>query len=311
MPPAPAAPPLIVLSGPTAAGKTALSLQLALDLDAEIISADSRQVYRGLDIGTAKASASERARIPHHLLDVVEPFETYDVARFVDDARAVAEKIRGRGRVPLVVGGTGLYLRALCRGLVPVAGRDDRLRAELESFRRQHGNEMLHARLLQVDPEAAARLPANDVVRVIRALEVQVLTGRPLSAQQGEHGFSDHPFSVCWLVVDQPPPLLEKRIAQRARAMFDGGLVDEAVALRARHGEIEVLRTLGYAEALALADGTLQREAAIEQTRLRTRRYAKRQRTWLRRERVDAWLVAPDPAALRRAIKASEILNTG
>ncbi len=300
-------PPLLVIAGPTAAGKTGLAVELCQALDGEIVSADSRQVYRGLDIGTAKASAEEQAAAPHHLIDVAEPDEIFDAARFVELARGAIAAIRGRGRVPLVVGGTGFYLRALCGGLTPVAGRDDALRAEFETLAEREGRAALHARLAAVDPVSAGRLPVNDLVRVIRALEVHALTGQPLSACQAEHRFSDRPYRDHWVVVDRPAEELELRIARRAAQMFERGLVEEAVALRERHGPVALLDTMGYREALALADGTLDRTQAIEQTRLRTRRYAKRQRTWLRREPVQLWLTEPDPARLLAFARASAL----
>ena len=186
---------------------------------------------------------------------------------------------------------------------MPVAGRDEGLRAEFEVFHQQQGKAALHARLEKVDPVSAARLPINDVVRVIRALEVHALTGRPLSDHQAEHNFADRPYRDHWVVVDRPPEELEQRIADRARAMFEAGLVAEARALRERHGSIPLLETLGYREALGEADGVLTRDQAVEQTRLRTRRYAKRQRTWLRREPVASWLIAPGSSELLEQAK--------
>jgi len=304
-----ARPPLIILAGPTAAGKTNLAIEVAQALDAEIISADSRQVYRGFDIGTAKATAAERAAAPHHLLDVVDPDTSFDVSRFVTLARAACDEIRGRGRLPLVVGGTGLYLRALCGGLAPVPGRDPALRAQLEAERRADGDAALHRRLAVVDPAAAARIPEADFVRVARALEVHALTGRPLSEHQREHRFSDRPFRTLWFVVDRQREELVRRIETRTQVMFSAGLIEEATALRARWGDNPLLDTLGYREALALADGARSHAAAIAQTATRTRRYAKRQRTWLRKEPVDHWLLAPAPAQLLELIGKSSLLS--
>ena len=295
--------PLILIVGPTAAGKTALALALAQRLNGEIVSADSRQVYRGLDIGSAKATASERAKVPHHLLDVVDLDEKYDAARFVDEARARIAEIAGRGKIPLVVGGTGLYLRALCGGIAPAPGRDAQLRVDLQSFAKTHGAQALHQRLADVDPNAAARLPVGDQLRIIRALEVFTLSGQSLSAHQAQHAFADRPYQDCWLVVDQPKAVLEQRIHSRAKTMFAQGLVDEACALRDRFGDHPLLQTMGYAEALAFADGQLDQPQAIEQTRLRTRRYAKRQRTWFRREPVFYWGLAAKTEDYLNALK--------
>ncbi|MBN2359716.1 MAG: tRNA (adenosine(37)-N6)-dimethylallyltransferase MiaA [Deltaproteobacteria bacterium] len=297
-------PPLVVVSGPTAAGKSALALELAVALDAEIVSADSRQVYRGLDIGTAKPGALERARVPHHLIDVVDPDVGFDAARFVELARAAIAACRERRRLPLVVGGSGLYLRALCGGLAPIAGRDPALRRQLEAETRVHGSAAMHRRLAAVDPETARRVPPGDRVRIVRALEVHAATGEPLSAQQRAHGFSDRPYRVLWLVVDREPAALRQRIAERGRGMFASGLVEEAVALRRRWGAIPLLDTIGYREALRLADGELDLPAAIAATAARTRQYAKRQRTWLRREPVDRWSIDPTADELRPLIAA-------
>lgn len=294
----------MVLAGPTATGKTALSLAAASAFDAEIVSADSRQVYRGFDIGTAKVSKDEQRLAPHHLIDVADPTEVFDVGRFVDLARAAIADIHGRRRLALVVGGTGLYLRALCGGLVATVGRDDRVRQRLQHEAQALGREALHERLAVVDPVAAGRISPQDLVRVVRALEVHEVCGQPLSALQHQHSFADRPFRVLWLVVDRQRQELGERIAQRCKAMFAGGLVEEAVALRARYGGIDLLGTLGYAEALDLYDGRCDQEAALTRTAARTRRYAKRQRTWLRKEPIDAWLLAPRAAQVVDAIKA-------
>lgn len=296
-------PSLVVIAGPTAAGKSALALELASALAAEIVSADSRQVYRGLDIGTAKPDAAERASCPHHLLDVADPNAGFDVARFVELARVAITGCHARGRQPLVVGGTGLYLRALCGGLAPVAGRDPQLRQQLESEIAAHGLAALHRRLAAIDPLTAQRVPPADRVRIVRALEVHALTGRPLSEQQLAHGFADRPYRVLWLVVDRPPAVLRQRIAARCERMFECGLVDEARALRQRWGAIPLLDTIGYREALQLADGTLDRARAIAGATTRTCQYAKRQRTWLRREPVDHWSIDPTAAELRSLVE--------
>jgi len=297
-------PSLVVISGPTAAGKSALALDLASSIGGEIVSADSRQVYRGLDIGTAKSSAAERAQRPHHLLDVVDPDTSFDVARFVELARTAIAGCHARGQLPLVVGGTGLYLRALCGGLAPAAGRDPRLRQLLEAELRERGSAVLHQRLAAIDAETARRVAPTDRVRIVRALEVHALTGRPLSEQQRAHGFADRPYRVLWLVVDRPPAVLRQRIAERCQAMFDHGLVDEACALRQRWGAIPLLDTIGYREALQFVDGGLDRVSAIARATTRTCQYAKRQRTWLRREPVDRWLVDPRTAELRALVEA-------
>lgn len=287
--------PIIVVAGPTATGKTAISISLAQQLGGEIISADSRQVYRGFDIGTAKATAKEQAAAPHHLLDIVDADQGFDVGQFVELARSTIADIAQRGRVPLVVGGTGLYLRALCGGLVQIAGRDEQLRQRLQSEAAQHGLARLHQRLERVDQISAQRIPTTDPVRIIRALEVFELTGTPLSEHQRQHRFADKPYRTLWLVLDQERKKLWQRIELRAEQMFASGLLEEALALQKRWGDITLLDTMGYREALDHSAGTCRLQDAIAQTAGRTRRYAKRQRTWFKREPVDHWLLRPQP----------------
>ena len=280
------------LSGPTAAGKTALALHLAGRLDAEIVSVDSMAVYRGLDIGTAKPSPAEQAAVPHHVIDLVSPAESFSVACWLTAAAAAVEAIRARGRRILFVGGTPLYLRALRDGLAPLPPGDPAFRAALEAEARRDGTHALHARLATIDPAAASRIHPHDAKRIIRALEVAHSTGRPLSAAFAP---APHPvFDSQLLVVDLPRRLLYDRIDRRVEAMFARGLVDETRAAAALPGGIgpTARQAPGYTEALDVLAGTLSLPAAIRRTQDRTRQLAKRQLTWLRSFKGAIWITA-------------------
>jgi tRNA dimethylallyltransferase len=273
-----------VLAGPTASGKSAAALELASRIGAEILSLDSMAVYRGMDVGTAKPSAEDRARAPHHLIDLVEPDENFSVADYLAAAEAACRGIVSRGRTPLFVGGTGLYLRSLLRGVFegPAAAPDVRRRLEAEA--EAHGPEALHARLKSVDPTAAARLHPNDVRRVVRALEVAELTGRPLSEQQEQPPLSpaERPRHVDWL--SPPREWLYRRIDARVDAMMAAGLLDETRRLLARPGGLgrTARQALGYRELIDHLEGRLPLAEAVDLIKLRTRQFAKRQHTWFR-----------------------------
>jgi tRNA dimethylallyltransferase len=293
-------PRLVCVVGPTASGKTALALELAERVGAEIVSADSRQIYRGLDVGTAKPTAAERARVPHHGLDLVGPGEPFDVARYAAVARAAIADVHARGRHVLVVGGTGLYVRALRYGLCPAPPRAPRLRAVLHAWAARDGTPALHRRLQHVDPVAAARIHAHDAVRIVRALEVALVTGRRLSDWQRTHGFQDSPFDALTIGLVVATPTLDGRIAARVEAMLAAGWLDEVRRLAACHSDdAPAWRTLGYAEMRAVVDGRGDLAAARAATVLATRRYAKRQRTWFRRETDVVWR---DPATERARV---------
>lgn len=280
------------LSGPTAAGKTALSLALARRLDAEIVSVDSMAVYRGLDIGTAKPTPAERSVVSHHLLDTASPAEPYSVARWLAEAAAAVEGIRARSRRILFVGGTPLYLRALRDGLAPLPPGDPGLRRALEAEAAAGGNAPLHRKLEALDPLAAARIHVNDTKRLVRALEVCQVTGHPLSDALAPE---PHPvFDTQLLVVDLPRRLLHARIDRRVEAMFAAGLVEEARAAAAAPGGIGPTagQAAGYSEALDVLAGRLSLADAIRRTQDRTRQLAKRQLTWLRSFKNAIWITA-------------------
>jgi tRNA dimethylallyltransferase len=279
----PAADELLVVVGPTASGKTELALRLAEAHGGEIVGADSVQIYRGFDIGSGKPTAAERARAPHHLVDVADPLSPIDAARFAELAEAAIADIRGRGRRPIVCGGTFLWVKALVWGLAPMPAASPALREEHERIAREEGRAALHARLAAVDPESAARLAPNDFVRVSRALEVLELSGRTMSAWQSEHGFRAPRHRARLVAPRRAPAELDLRIAQRSHAWLASGWIDEVRALVERgYAGARAMKSVGYREVLASIEGTLP-AADLEETIVRsTRVFVRRQRTWLR-----------------------------
>ncbi|OGL63690.1 MAG: tRNA (adenosine(37)-N6)-dimethylallyltransferase MiaA [Candidatus Tectomicrobia bacterium RIFCSPLOWO2_02_FULL_70_19] len=284
--------PLVVLAGPTASGKTALAIALAerAPVPLEAIGADARQIYRGLPAGTAQPAAAERRALPHHMIGVADPAETFDAARYAREARACAGGVYARGAVPLVVGGSGLYLRAFVEGLFEGPGARPELRRRLEEEAGREGLPALHKRLSGCDPEAAAKIHPNDRRRIIRALEVFEAAGRPISSLRAgaPAGGFERPL---WLGVDWPPEAHARRIEERVRAMLAGGMVEEAARL-AREGleHAPSFEGLGYAEALELGRGGADIEETVELVCRLHRGYAKRQRTWFRRVPGVRWL---------------------
>ncbi len=283
--------PLLVICGPTASGKTGWALRLAEHLPLEIISADSRQVYRQMDIGTAKPTADEQARVRHHMIDLIEPEADFSVAEFVDLARPLIVDIQRRGKLPCVVGGTGLYIRALIGGLAPLPTADPELRASLHRQAEREGREAFYRRLQRIDPVAAAGIHPNNLVRVVRALEVYQLSGKRISDFQAEHQFSEQSYRTLQLAWDHPRELLYWRIEQRSEQMLADGLIDEVSALVQRYGpELKALQTLGYREALNYLEGSCDRQRMLNDIQLQTRRYAKRQLTWFRKQPEIIWV---------------------
>lgn len=296
----PGRPALIVIAGPTASGKTRLAIDVAKRVGGEIVNADSQQVYRYFDIGTAKPSAAELAEVPHHLVSCVDPLEDFSAARFQTLADEVIADICGRGKRVVVVGGTGLYLRVLLHGVVAAPGRDEALRAELEALGDREGNARLHAKLAQVDPVTAARLSVGDRVRIIRALEIHALTGRPASAHRQAHGFEAERYAHTLWVLDPDREALYAAIDARTREMFDRGLVEETKALVARgYRGAAPMKAVGYAQALDCLEGRLGREEAIAKAAQATRRYAKRQWTWFKKEKGARFIKPPYETLLR------------
>ncbi len=286
----------ICLMGPTAAGKTDLAVALHDAVPCELISVDSALVYRGMDIGTAKPSPELLARVPHRLVDILDPSEAYSAGRFRDDALAAMDEIASAGRVPLLVGGTMLYFRALERGLADLPTADPALRAELAAEGERLGWPAMHRHLAEVDPESAAAIHPNDPQRIQRALEVQRLTGHPLSDLQRAARESVPPWRLLKLVVaPESRAWLHERIARRFGSMLDEGFLDEVARLRSR-GDLHLgcpsMRAVGYRQAWQHLDGEFDREVMVARAVAATRQLAKRQFTWLRRETHATWFEA-------------------
>ncbi|MBO4873168.1 MAG: tRNA (adenosine(37)-N6)-dimethylallyltransferase MiaA [Lachnospiraceae bacterium] len=286
-------PPVIVLAGPTAVGKTELSLELAEALNAEIVSADSMQVYRGMDIGTAKASPEERARVPHHLIDAADPSEDFSIARYVELGREVLKDIQARGKVSLIVGGTGFYIQALLKDLDFSEEKEERpLREKYRILAETEGPEALHRRLKAIDPTAAAAIHANNIKRVIRALEYFEETGSRISALNEAQTGQESPYRVLYFVLNLPRAELYRRIELRVDQMMEEGLLEETRKLLARNVPpgSTALQSIGYKELADYLKGTCSLEEAVEKIKLNSRHYAKRQLTWFRREKDAVWI---------------------
>lgn len=292
--------PLILLVGPTGVGKSAAALVLAEAVRGEIINGDSMQVYRGFDIGTDKPSAADRRRVPHHLLDILDASAQFTAADFVAGAFAAATGILNRGGVPCVVGGTGLYVKALIDGLFPGPGRNPALRAALEDEARTSGPEALHGRLSAVDPAYAAKIGPRDRVRIIRAIEVFAATGEPLSAHFPRTESRMREFEILKLGLELERKELYRRIEARADRMFARGLVEEVRSLLAAGVDERAapFKAIGYRRVLAHLKGEIPLEEAIALTKADTRHYAKRQMTWFRKMEGFRWLPAGDSAGL-------------
>lgn len=299
--------PLLVIVGPTASGKTALALDLAERSGGEIVSCDAVAVYRGMDIGSAKPTAEERARIPHHALDLLEPDEASTAGDYARAARAALEEIKARGRLPIVTGGTGLYLRALLEGLAPAPARDEALRERLRERVERSGSESLHRMLRRMDPAAATLIHANDTPKLIRSLEVTLAARQPQTEQWSRGRDALRGFRVMQIGLNPPRAKLYERINARAAAMFAKGLLEETAALRARHGDrCRALGSLGYAQALRVLRGEMALEEAVAAAQQGHRNYAKRQMTWFRRDKEIEWMVGfGDEAEVRAKAAAS------
>jgi tRNA dimethylallyltransferase len=290
--------PIIAVVGPTGVGKTELALQVAEQLGAEIVNADSRQVYRYLDIGSAKPTPAQQARVSHHLLDVVNPDEPFDCARYRELALPAIADIEARQRRVLLVGGTGLYLKVLMGGLFPGPARDPDLRRQLEADE-QAAPGCLHERLQRLDAASARRLHPHDRVRIVRALEVALLTPRPISVWQAQHAFSDRRLRIVPIGLTLERALLCERINTRCNAMIEAGLIDEVRGLweRGFGADLPPLRSIGYGEIGTFLRGEMTLDAALEHMARATRQLAKRQLTWFRRTPGLRWLDARCTAA--------------
>ncbi len=286
--------PIVLLAGPTAVGKTQLALRMAAHLDTEIINADSMQIYRRMNIGTAKPTMEERNLVPHHLLDVVDPHEPFDAAAYLALARPVIQTLHRRGKIPLVVGGTGLYMKVLTRGICPAPPTDLELRRQLKASEVQRGLGALHEELLQVDPSSGKRIHPHDRQRIHRALEVYRLTGIPLSRWQKGHLFQETICRSIKVFLFREREELYRRIDHRVCAMMEQGFVQEVRSLlEAGYGpELHSMKSLGYRQLVRHLRGEWELEKAVAEIQKETRRYAKRQFTWFRGDSQFQWFHA-------------------
>lgn len=289
-------PPVLAIVGATATGKSALGLALAEELGGEIVNADALQVYRGFDLGTAKSGPEERARVPHHLIDILDPWERYSAGEFARRAREAIDGIQARGRVPVVVGGSGLYLRALIQGISPIPPGDPEVRRRLRERLDEEGLAALAAELARADPETAARLGAGDTQRVLRALEVAQVSGRPLSAWIAEQPFGAQSIATIRFGLTVPRSILYDQIAGRVARMVEQGWVEEVARLLAQGLDpgLPAFQAIGYRQLVRHLQGDWTLEHAVGETVKATRRFAKRQETWFRREPDVTWLSALD-----------------
>ncbi len=281
---------VLVVCGPTGSGKTSLTLSLAAQYPLEIISADSRQVYRQMNIGTAKATAHEREIVPHHMIDLIDPDQEFSVAEFVDRARPLIQEISARGRIPCIAGGTGLYIRAILGGLAQLPTADPELRQHLHS-RENDTPGSLYRELQVMDPVAATEIHPNNIIRIVRAIEVCTISGRKMSDLKGEHQFSEQPYRVLKLAPDYPRDILYERINLRTEQMIGAGLVDEVKGLVEKYSlDLKALQTLGYREVVSYLKGDISATQMVEDIQKFTRQYAKRQLTWFRKESDIIWV---------------------
>ncbi len=297
---------ILAILGPTASGKTKVSLEIADKINGEIISADSRQIYKYMDIGTAKPGQDERKRIPHHLIDIVDPDEYFSAADYSARARRAIKEILSRGKEPLIVGGSGLYLRALFKGFFKGPGRDENLRRELKKKAEKLGTELLYLELKEKDPEAAEKIGPYNLVRLIRALEVYELSGQKISELQKKGEYPSKEFEFIKIGLELEREKLYRRIDQRVESMICSGLVDEVKSLKIRGYDTSLIpmRTFGYKEIFQYLKGEVSLDEAKQKIKLNTRHFAKRQLTWFKKEEGIIWIEA------EKTVLEKEILKT-
>ena len=300
-------PPAIFIMGPTAAGKTDLAVALQQRLGCELISVDSALIYKGMDIGTAKPSAQELQQAPHRLIDIREPTEAYSAANFRNDALAAMAEITGAGKIPLLVGGTMLYFRALEHGLADLPAADESVRARLDAETEQYGLAAMHQRLQQVDPNSAARIHPNDPQRIQRALEVYEISGKTMTELHAEAAKDKLQYRLAKIIVaPQDRSILHQRIEKRFKLMMEKGFVDEVVGLRQR-GDLSLnlpsMRAVGYRQVWEFLDGQYGYDETVQKGIVATRQFAKRQLTWLRAEQGATWLEGESSDLLEQALK--------
>ncbi len=300
---------VIVIAGPTASGKTGLSVEVAKQLHTEVVSADSMQIYRGMNVGTAKVTADEMCGVPHHMIDIVSPMENYNVSRYVEDAKPIVDSVLAKGKIPVIAGGTGLYINSLVYGydLAPIPG-DEAVREEITKLYEEKGGEFLLEELRKIDPKTADRLHPNNARRLIRALEVYRISGTTISEQEERTKNAPKPYDVKFFVLDTDRDKLYERINRRVDVMLENGLVEEVKNLL-EQGIPKTntsMQAIGYKEIVEYLDGYLTLDEAVEKLKMESRRYAKRQLTWFRRNEGAIWL----EASLPKEELAAKILDT-
>jgi tRNA dimethylallyltransferase len=288
-------PKAVIICGPTGIGKTGFAIELAKKFKTEIIGADSMQIYRHMDIGTAKPTPKERSMVPHHMVDVVDPGEAFDAEAYAEMASRKVTDVTARGRIPFIVGGTGLYIRSLVFGLFNADSADPVIRNRLQKEAREKGNLFLHQKLGSCDPEAAAKLHVNDTYRIIRALEIYEITGVPISEYHRHHGFDSRRLDTLSFGLKMDREQLYRRIDSRVDAMIQDGLLDEVKRLlnAGYSSDLKTMQAIGYRHMVEFLDGRLDWEEAVRTLKRDTRRYAKRQMTWFRTDPEIIW-VAPE-----------------
>jgi tRNA dimethylallyltransferase len=300
--------PLVVLLGPTAVGKSRVAVEVARHFSTEVLAADSRQVYRGMDIGTDKPPTSDRGNIPHRLIDLVDPDERFNAGRYRQAAVVEVNRLHVARQLPLVVGGTGLYIRALVRGLCPAPPADGQVRADLLAM----ASDLRYAELVRVDPDTARRLHPHDETKVMRALEVYRLTGEPMSALHRRHAFQDAPFTPLLIGLDRPKDQLYRRIEERIDWQLAHGMVEETRALLdCGYGrELDAMKGLGYRQIASYLAGDYDYEAMVQRFKRDTRHFAKRQMTWFRKEPGITWLnIEQDDARERTVSRVVDLIT--
>jgi tRNA dimethylallyltransferase len=298
---------VVVICGPTASGKTALSVELAKELDAEIISADSMQIYKGMDIATAKPSISERDGIPHHLMDFLDPCEAFSVADYVRLAREKISDIAARGKLPMIVGGTGLYISSLINNIqFEESECDYAYREQLRQLAAEKGNGYLMDMLKEIDPETAASLHENNQSRVIRALEVYKITGKTMSQTQRESRAEPSPYEPCMIALDYDRSQLYDRINKRVDIMLEEGLLEEAREFYSREDYPTAAQAIGYKELLPYLKGSEELDTSVERLKQETRKYAKRQLTWFRKDERIHWIKVTDNTDSREILEIAK-----
>ncbi len=301
---------VVIICGPTCVGKTRVGIELAKKFRGEIISADSAAVYKELEIGTAKPTQSERAEIPHHLIDVSSPAEQFDVAKFVELADAAIKDISAKGKVPFIVGGTGLYIKALLYGLAEAPPRDEAYRKELEALKKEKGTPYLYKMLVEKDPNTALKLKANDSTRVMRALEVLHVTGCSISEFQKGHGFKDRRYDYLKIGLNVDRKELYRRIDERVDRMIASGLEGEVRLLVEKYGsDAPVLKAVGYRELVDVVARNAKHDEAISVIKLNTHHFAKRQLTWFRADKEIKWFAPSEISEMASLVAAFQTQN--